>query len=107
MLWDRASHLIYLKGAVFEMLLCFECGFENFGRARTAGIETVWEGFEERMGRWWKWERRLVSMKGDLRHTSGETALRAWAMGTEIGSAGSVMRCPVLALGGEPIAERR
>ena len=96
-----------MNGAVFEMLLCFECGFEDFGRGRTAGIETVWEGFGERMGRWRKWERRLVSVKGDLRHTSGETALRAWAMGMEMGSAGPVMRCPVPELGGEPIAERR
>jgi hypothetical protein len=34
----------YLNGAVSEMLLCFECGFEHFGRGRAAGIERVWEG---------------------------------------------------------------
>jgi len=77
------------------MLLRFECGFGEFGRGGTAGIETVREGFGERMGRWRKGERRLVSVHGDLRHTSGETALRGREVGMEIGSAGPVMRCPV------------
>ena len=101
-----AAGISSLNGAVSEILLCFECGFEDFGRGRTAGIETVWEGFGERMGRWRKRERRLVLVNGDLRHTSGGTALRRRPVGIEMASAQSVMRCPVLELGGEPRAER-
>ena len=97
----------YLNGAVSEMLLCFECGFEGFGRGRTAGMETVWEGFGERMGRWRKGERRWVLVNGDLRHTSGGTVLRRPAVGMEKASARPVMRCPVAELSGKPIAERR
>src|SRR6516165_304935 len=88
------------------MLLCFERGFEDFGRGRTARMETVGEGFGERMGRWRKWERRLVWVNGDLRHTSGGTALRWRAVGIEMASAQPVMRCRVAELGGEPRAER-
>jgi hypothetical protein len=66
--------ITYLNEAVSGMLLCFECGFEDFGRGRTAGMEMVWEGFGERMGRWRKRERRLVWVNGDLRHTSSGTA---------------------------------
>ena len=72
-----------------------------------AGIETVWEGFGERMGRWRKGERRWVLVNGDLRHTSGGTVLRRPAVGMEMASAQPVMRCPVPELGGQPIAERR
>jgi hypothetical protein len=31
------------------MLLRFEWGFGDFGRGRAAGIETVWEGFGEKV----------------------------------------------------------
>ena len=96
-----------MNGAVSEWLLRFECEFEDFGRVRAAGMETVWEGFGESMRRWWNRERRLVSVNGDLRHTSGVTALRRRAVRIEMASAWPVTRCPVPELGGEPIAERR
>lgn len=77
------------------MLLCFECGFEDFGRGRPAGMETVWEGFGERMGRWWKGERRLGCVNGDVRHTLDGSALRRRAVGIEMARSRPVMRYPM------------